>query len=226
MGLLTVDLDRGEAPKLGREVELLRFAEAAPADGQGEQPGLRMHVVGAVASEDLAFDGDREALPPAVGGASPGGPGGCSPGRPPLPTARGLPRAAAGSRPSWTVRLPGLMSGVSVLTARAYEVVRRPHPCAPGVTAGEPGDATSINNRGEIVGSMLFFFEDGLDSTGFVYRHGTMINLNDVVPPSPGLRIVGAGEINDRGEILASAFVSGALHLLLLLPNSLRQGGL
>jgi probable HAF family extracellular repeat protein len=69
-----------------------------------------------------------------------------------------------------------------------------------------PGDAISealgMNDRNQIVGeSCQAHFAN---CRAFIWRHGRMSNLNDLVPGYPGT-LVNAGGINDRGEITGAA---------------------
>jgi probable HAF family extracellular repeat protein len=76
--------------------------------------------------------------------------------------------------------------------------------------------ATSINSRGQVVGGSF----DGVDLHGFLWEAGgPIMDLNTLVSPSSGVTITSALEINDRGEIAASGFLSnGDVHALLLIP--------
>jgi probable HAF family extracellular repeat protein len=40
---------------------------------------------------------------------------------------------------------------------------------------------------------------------GFLYNHGTMTDLNSLIPANSGFIIVNAQDINDRGQIAAQA---------------------
>ena len=76
--------------------------------------------------------------------------------------------------------------------------------------------ATSINSRGQVVGGSF----DIVDLHGFLWEAGgPIMDLNTLVSPSSGVTITSALEINDRGEIAASGFLSnGDVHALLLIP--------
>lgn len=82
-----------------------------------------------------------------------------------------------------------------------------PYALAGGVlrSLGGPGGAASgINNHGDIVGS--WGARPGSDLTrAFLYRNGTFADLNDLIVPEPGWTIVGTEDINDAGQILATA---------------------
>ena len=83
----------------------------------------------------------------------------------------------------------------------------QPYVYADGVlrTLGGPdGAAYGINNDGDIVGAWNPF--PGSDLThAFVYRDGRMSDLNDLIVPEPGWTVTGAEDINDVGQILATA---------------------
>jgi probable HAF family extracellular repeat protein len=70
-----------------------------------------------------------------------------------------------------------------------------------------PGDAasfaTSINNRGQAVGSS--FSSAGNWSHGLLWQNGKMIDLNTVFPASSNLYVVNASNINESGQIAGMA---------------------
>ena len=70
-----------------------------------------------------------------------------------------------------------------------------------------PGDvssfATSINNRGQAVGSS--FDSRGNWSHGLLWQNGGMIDLNTVFPASSNLYVVSASNINESGQIAGMA---------------------
>jgi probable HAF family extracellular repeat protein len=70
-----------------------------------------------------------------------------------------------------------------------------------------PGDvaafATSINNRGQVVGSS--FNSDNSWSHGLIWQNGVTIDLNTLFPASSHLFVVSASNINDSGQIAGMA---------------------
>jgi len=76
-----------------------------------------------------------------------------------------------------------------------------------------PGVATSINNRGQVVG-----FVPGGDG-GFLWKNGTRTDLETLLPPGSGWTSLSAEDINDRGEIVGTGIHNGALHAFLLSPQ-------
>jgi probable HAF family extracellular repeat protein len=95
-----------------------------------------------------------------------------------------------------------------------------------------PGDvssfATSINNRGQAVGSS---FNSGASwSHGFLWQNGMMIDLNTVFPASSNLYAVSASNINESGQIAGMAVeMSGShartiVHAFLATPVEEDQG--
>lgn len=75
-----------------------------------------------------------------------------------------------------------------------------------------PGDAFSealgINDAGTIVGQSI---SASGSSRAFIWQNGTMTDLNTLIPPSSGLYLLFANDINDEGNIAGGAcvFVSG-----------------
>ena len=62
------------------------------------------------------------------------------------------------------------------------------------------GMARSINNRGRVVG--VAFDEIFVPSRAFLYSGGVMHDLNDLIPPGSGWKLVDATDINDFGQIV------------------------
>jgi probable HAF family extracellular repeat protein len=83
-------------------------------------------------------------------------------------------------------------------------------------TLGGPGSfANAINNSGEITG---WSTSAGAAMHAFLYRRGTMIDLNDVTPKGLGWTLEYGAAINDRGQIAGFGFVNGLPHAFLLTP--------
>jgi probable HAF family extracellular repeat protein len=79
-----------------------------------------------------------------------------------------------------------------------------------GTLRGDYASAMGLNNRGDVVGFS--------DSSVFVYRNGTMIDLNQVVERNGSIwpHIQDVYAINDRGQIVGNAYVEdadGVVHL-------------
>ncbi len=95
-----------------------------------------------------------------------------------------------------------------------------------------PGDvssfATSINNRGQVVGSS--FNSESNWSHGLLWQNGMMIDLNTVFPASSNLYVVSASNINESGQIAGMAVdISGShpgviVHAFLATPVDEDQG--
>ncbi|WP_296950488.1 hypothetical protein [uncultured Massilia sp.] len=71
-----------------------------------------------------------------------------------------------------------------------------------GTLGGPFAYALAVNNRGQVVGGANVRW---LASDAFLYEHGVMRNLNDLVVPGTGWRLEAAVAINDRGQILSWA---------------------
>jgi probable HAF family extracellular repeat protein len=95
-----------------------------------------------------------------------------------------------------------------------------------------PGDvasfATSINNRGQAVGSS--FDSKGNWSHGLLWQNGKMIDLNTVFPASSNLYVVNASNINESGQIagmaveMAGSHTKTIVHAFLATPVDEDQG--
>lgn len=68
---------------------------------------------------------------------------------------------------------------------------------------GPGGDALGINSLGDIVGGWPSL--DDLQYRAFVFHKGRLAGLNELVLPLPGWTITRAHDINDAGQILATA---------------------
>lgn len=70
---------------------------------------------------------------------------------------------------------------------------------------GAPGAAArGLNNHGAVVGILGGRFESEL-SHAFFYDDGSLRDLNDLIDPEPGWTVTDAADINDAGQILATA---------------------
>ncbi len=84
-----------------------------------------------------------------------------------------------------------------------------------GTLGGAESEARDINNRGEIVGQA----EDALgNQRAFHLFRGRMRDLNELVHPSFGWMLTGAGAINELGQILGTGRFQGVRHAYLLTP--------
>ncbi len=90
-----------------------------------------------------------------------------------------------------------------------------------GTVDGDPCSVSDgINSRGQVVGESspscfgaavqeAFLWEDG----------GPAVDLNTLISPSSGLKLLGASSINDRGEIIGGGVLpNGEQHAFLLIP--------
>jgi probable HAF family extracellular repeat protein len=86
---------------------------------------------------------------------------------------------------------------------------------------GDHADAFDINAAGDIVGYAQLPSEGawpGVDHA-FLYRDGTMVDLNDLLEPgSPDVELMMAEAIGDDGAIVGTAIVDGHRHAFLLTP--------
>lgn len=82
---------------------------------------------------------------------------------------------------------------------------------------GVQGTALSINDRRDIVG--VIDASEGDRSTGFLWRDGTVFDLNDLVVGTMKMRIEAAFRINAEGEILCLGRFLNGTHIVLLFPR-------
>ena len=78
----------------------------------------------------------------------------------------------------------------------------------PGNNYGVP---QAINESDVVVGGYWSYF-------GFVYRDGTMFNLDSLIAPSSGWHITEAFDVNNNGQIVGAAMINGQQHAVLLNP--------
>ncbi len=85
-----------------------------------------------------------------------------------------------------------------------------------GTLGGRDSVAAAINDKGAVVGSSL---TSTSATHGFIDRHGRMVDLNSVIPVESGFVIVGADDINNRGQIVAQGYETSSPtnHVALLL---------
>jgi len=73
-----------------------------------------------------------------------------------------------------------------------------------------------INNLGQVVGS---YNTADLESRAFIYSSdGILEDLNDLIDPSLGWILMGAGKINDNGQIISNGYSNGNIYPLILTP--------
>jgi len=79
-------------------------------------------------------------------------------------------------------------------------------------------EAYAVNLQGQVVGITGIF--GVLDHRAFLWENGgPMVDLNTLIPPTPGLQLTHALYINDRGEIAAEGnFTNGDFHAFILIP--------
>jgi probable HAF family extracellular repeat protein len=84
---------------------------------------------------------------------------------------------------------------------------------------GEPDEATvqplDINSLNQVVGVAMP--EDG-HLRAFLWEKGKLMDLNDLIAPHSGWRLLVASRINDKGEILGRAFYQNSIHAFRLEP--------
>jgi uncharacterized membrane protein len=83
-----------------------------------------------------------------------------------------------------------------------------------GVTASYAYD---INSSNEIVG---VYSSSGI-YTGFIFKDGERMDLEDLLPPNSGWTIQGAYVINDNGAVLALGKKNGVSKNCILIPNAI-----
>jgi probable HAF family extracellular repeat protein len=85
-----------------------------------------------------------------------------------------------------------------------------------------PGDqqsaAVAINNHDQVTGVSVDA-QGGI--TGFMWQHGRMYNLNDLIPADSGMYILHGFGINDRGQVVGFAvqLATGEVHGFLANPD-------
>jgi probable HAF family extracellular repeat protein len=82
----------------------------------------------------------------------------------------------------------------------------------PSVT--DLSSAIDVNEHGQVTG----YYVSGTVYTAFLWDNGSMYDLNSLIPQNSGWRLLTAGAINDRGQILAVGERDGNLQSLLLNP--------
>lgn len=89
-----------------------------------------------------------------------------------------------------------------------------------GTIKGDPCSiAHFVNSKGQVVGTSGCTTEE-FEVHGFLWQPGgSIIDLNDFVPPGSNLRVTDGETINDRGEIAGSGELpNGDFHAIVLIP--------
>lgn len=74
-----------------------------------------------------------------------------------------------------------------------------------GTLGGSSATASSLNDQGWIVGQSAVTVPSTYGTHAFLYKSGTMYDLNALIDPGLGLELYGAATVNDSGQILCSA---------------------
>lgn len=79
--------------------------------------------------------------------------------------------------------------------------------------------AQAINSAGTVVGvsSPSFFSSEG--ERAFIFKDGTMQDLNSLVAADPARVLASAADINDAGQIVVNGLINGQNHAFLLTPT-------
>jgi probable HAF family extracellular repeat protein len=96
----------------------------------------------------------------------------------------------------------------------------------PPVCSGDPyyndNIALAVNNHGEVVGHAECITSGGY-LAAFLWRNGTMYNLNDLIPSGSGWNVLEATDINDAGQIVGLGTAPGGgshVRAFLLVPST------
>ena len=94
----------------------------------------------------------------------------------------------------------------------------------PGCTSSVTGSvALQVNSKTQIVGNSWC---DNTSAAGFLWENGgPMVDLNSLIPPNSSMQLLGAQNINERGEITGSGILpNGDVHAFLLIPCDKEHG--
>ena len=84
-----------------------------------------------------------------------------------------------------------------------------------GSATGEQSRANDINDAGQIVGSSVI----GNTTTPFLYANGKMVGVGTLIDPKLQWTVVSAEAINNKGQIVGSAYTGDPEpHAILLTP--------
>jgi probable HAF family extracellular repeat protein len=113
--------------------------------------------------------------------------------------------------------LPGDGPTIAQANFQAFFWSRRPYLCngatVPGGSTCNLGalgpnlisEALGVNDQDQVVGLSQIAVGSSLQNHAFIWQHGRMIDLNDLVVPGTTLTLTIAQDINDRGEITGQA---------------------
>ncbi len=79
----------------------------------------------------------------------------------------------------------------------------------------------TINDRREIVG---FMFGTDFNSHAFLWKDGTMVDLNDLIPKNSPWMLQSAAGINAAGQIAGQGLIQGEVHAFLATPCHRHEG--
>lgn len=88
-----------------------------------------------------------------------------------------------------------------------------------GTLGDDPGQALAINDKDEIVGSSANRYQR---QHAFLWKKGTMTDLNNLIPANSGWILFRAFGINDAGQIVGFGRHNGSARFFLLTPLSAR----
>jgi probable HAF family extracellular repeat protein len=84
----------------------------------------------------------------------------------------------------------------------------------------EESYARAVSDRGQVVGESLYQNGRIFFCHAFLYGHGTMTDLNDLLPPGSGWTLSSAYAINNAGQVVGTGTTAdGHLHAYLLTLN-------
>ena len=98
-----------------------------------------------------------------------------------------------------------------------------------GTLGGPSSAAWGINDHGDVVGNSDLpnaKSQEEIRFHAFLWRHGTMYDLNDLLVDDTHIRLTGAHGINNAGLIVADGVVGGRTRACLLTPRSVEDNGL
>ncbi len=127
---------------------------------------------------------------------------------------------------SWVVTSPQFFSADRATlwrgTGEIVDLGRTPGPeaCVSGLFAYTDNIARAVNAHGQVVGHAQCVASGGA-LAAFLWEHGVMHNLNDLVPAGSGWDLVQALDINDDGDIVGWGIRpdTGTLQAFLLVPE-------
>lgn len=93
---------------------------------------------------------------------------------------------------------------------------------APGFVAAVNGCCKTMNDQREIVGFM--FNADFTQQHAFLWKDGTMVDLNDLIPKDSPWVLQSAAGINDSGQIAGQGTINGEVHAFLATPCHRHEG--